>query len=98
VTKVALAFPTRFWPLGPASSMGLNNGPAFQVYDGGGSSSSDDASATTTNKKPAPGVLTFFALATGVDDDQELAQRCEYVNNKRCFSSRNRSIEIPICG
>jgi hypothetical protein len=54
--------------------MGLNNGPAFQVYDGG-SSTSDDA-GTTKKYKPAPGVLTFFALATGVDDDQELAQRC----------------------
>jgi len=51
VTKVALTFPERFWPL-RASNTGLPGQPAFQVYDSGGSAS-----------ETSPGSLTFFALA-----------------------------------
>jgi hypothetical protein len=74
VTKIALAFPARFWPLGRASNMGLGGGPAFQVYDGGGR-----GDETAPSGGPMPGVLTFFALATGVDDDHDLALRCGQV-------------------
>jgi monoamine oxidase len=67
VTKVALMYPNRFWPLnGRASNSGLRpaaNRPAFQVYDG---SSSDDKEVG----------LTFFTVAHEHLSDKDLAQLC----------------------
>ena len=71
VTKVVLRYPSRFWPLGPASNAGLRRGPgrpAFQVYDGTG----DDAGGAA---------LTFFCVASdasppsGEDEDAALASQ-----------------------
>ena len=68
VTKVALVYPKRFWPLGQLSNSGLPqrglSQPAFQVYDG-----------SVSDKEPA---LTFFTLARGNDaaDDARLASMC----------------------
>ena len=67
VTKVALKYGSRFWPLhGRASNTGLRpaaNRPAFQVYDG---SSSGDKEV----------VLTFFTVAHEHLSDEELARAC----------------------
>ena len=63
VTKVALVYPHRFWPL-DACNMGLPSylGPAFQVYD----SSTEDDSVSA---------LTFFALADQDKGDATLAKQ-----------------------
>lgn len=61
VTKVGLVYARRFWDES-CSNMGLPDGPAFQVYD---SSTEDDQTKA----------LTFFTLATGIDDDRQLADR-----------------------
>lgn len=67
VTKVALTYGSRFWPLhGGASNTGLrpaSNRPAFQVYDG--SSSGDKEVA-----------LTFFTVAHEHLSDEDLARAC----------------------
>lgn len=63
VTKVVLRYPSRFWPLGPASNAGLRRGPgrpAFQVYDG------------TGDKEAGGAALTFFCVAD--DDSKDDAQ------------------------
>jgi len=54
VTKVALRFEERFWPLGQMSNTGLRGGPnrpAFQLYDSGDASDKGGAA------------LTFFTVA-----------------------------------
>lgn len=69
VTKVVVSYPTRFWPLGMASSAGFvrsADAPAFQVYDSGGTGDDDEG-----------GALTFFALASeDSGGDSALAHSC----------------------
>ena len=69
VTRVALTFPPggRFWD-SSTTNTGLRSGPgrpAFQVYDG---SSDFDGRHFTA--------ITFFALATDIKSDAELAVLC----------------------
>jgi len=67
VTKVALQYESRFWPLrGRISNTGLRTGanrPAFQVYDG--SAANDKVVA-----------LTFFTVAHEHLSDDDLARAC----------------------
>jgi monoamine oxidase len=69
VTKVALHYPARFWPLqGGVSNTGLRPGanrPAFQVYDAG--DARGDVSA-----------LTFFTIAHEDWSDADLARACAF--------------------